>query len=365
MVLIGTRPEVVKMAPVVIELRRRPDFKCLLISSGQHREMLAQTLSVFNLKPDEDLKEMRKNQELASLTARLLEGVTAMYQKYRPDVVLVQGDTTTALAGTLAAFYERIPVGHVEAGLRTYDFDAPWPEEMNRCLVDRISTWCFAPTESSRDNLLHEGICVDRVFVTGNTVIDALLWVRDKVRQKTPTLPDGLAEFVNRHRTIVVTAHRRESFGEGFERMCQAMLAIIERFPDTALVYPVHLNPKVQEPVKRLLIGRGRIRLVKPLSYESFVWLMDHCCFVLTDSGGLQEEAPSLGKPVLVMRDTTERPESLAAGTALLVGTNVERICAEVAKLMDNPEEYERLARIVNPYGDGKAAKRIVELLKE
>ncbi|HUW56487.1 MAG TPA: UDP-N-acetylglucosamine 2-epimerase (non-hydrolyzing) [Planctomycetota bacterium] len=363
MVLVGTRPEVVKMAPVVMALRRHGAFACVLVSTGQHREMLHQALEVFGLVPDEDLKVMRENQELAGLTARLLEGITASCRRHRPDVLLVQGDTTTVLSGTLAGFYEHIPVGHVEAGLRTHDFDAPWPEEMNRCLADRIARWCFAPTQTARRNLLDEGVTPDRVFVTGNTVIDALLWVRDKVRQHPPVLPDDLAQLTERHRVILVTAHRRESFGDAFERICRAMLNVVERHPDAAIVYPVHLNPNVREPVYRLLDGHDRIRLVEPLSYEPFVWLMDRCHFVLTDSGGVQEEAPSLGKPVLVMRDLTERPEGVEAGTARLVGTSIERICAEAAALLEDPIEYERRSKIANPYGDGRSAGKIVELL--
>jgi len=364
MVLVGTRPETVKMAPVVMDLRRPGrGMECVLVSTGQHRQMLAQALTVFGLEPDEDLAVMRENQELSGLTARMLEGLTATYRAHRPDAVLVQGDTTTVLAGTLSAFYERIPVGHVEAGLRTYDFNAPWPEEMNRSLADRISTWCFAPTETSRGNLLAEGIPPSRVFVTGNTIIDALLWISRKVRRRKPALPEGIEELTRRYRTILVTAHRRESFGEAFERMCRAMLAVVERFPDAALVYPVHLNPNVQKPVKKLLGGKERIRLVEPMSYEPFIWLMAHCHFVLTDSGGVQEEAPSLGKPVLVMRETTERPEGIAAGTARLVGTDVERICTEAARLLEDPAEYERRARIANPYGCGDAARRIVDVL--
>ncbi len=365
MVLVGTRPEVVKMAPVVTALRRRAEFDCLLVSTGQHREMLAQALGVFELVPDSDLQVMRANQDLAGLTARLVEGLDENYKRLKPDVVLVQGDTTTVLAGTLAAFYRRIPVGHVEAGLRTHDFNAPWPEEMNRVLADRAATWCFAPTELSRRNLLAEGVPSDRVTVTGNTVIDALLWVREKVRGRTPELPDGIADFAASHRTILVTAHRRESFGEGFERMCRAMLTIVERFPDAGIIYPVHLNPNVREPVGRLLGGHPRIRLVEPLAYEPFVWLMDRAVFALTDSGGVQEEAPSLGKPVLVMRDTTERPEGVEAGTARLVGTSVERIVEESSRLLSDPAEYARRAKIANPYGDGRAAERIAQTLSE
>jgi len=362
MVLVGTRPEVIKMAPVVMALRRR-NLECTLVSTGQHREMLAQTLAVFDLEPDEDLAVMRENQQLPELTARLIEGLVGLYRKRRPEVVLAQGDTTTVLAGALAAFYERIPLGHVEAGLRTGDFNAPWPEEMNRCLADRIATWCFAPTDRARDNLLAEGVDASRVSVTGNTVIDALLWVREKVSEHTPELPAGVADVVGRHRTILVTAHRRESFGEGFERICRALLRVVERFDDVAVIYPVHLNPNVREPVNRLLDGHDRIRLVEPMDYEAFVWLMDHAQVVLTDSGGVQEEAPSLGKPVLVMRDVTERPEGVAAGTARLVGTDVDRICEEVSALLEDASEYDRRAQIANPYGDGCAAERIVERL--
>ena len=363
LVLVGTRPEVIKMAPVIMALRRDDAFDCRLISTGQHREMLAQALAVFDLEPDADLAVMRANQTLSGLTARILEGITGVYRRHRPDAVLVQGDTTTVLAGSLAAFYEHVPVGHVEAGLRTHNFDAPWPEEMNRCLTDRIATWCFAPTDLSRQNLLDEGVGPERVFVTGNTVIDALLWVREKVQRQTPTLPDGLADFVDAHRTILVTAHRRESFGEGFERMCHAMLRIVETFDDAALVYPVHLNPNVREPVMRILGAHERIRLIEPLSYEPFIWLMDRCVLALTDSGGVQEEAPSLGKPVLVMRETTERPEGIDAGTARLVGTDTEMIFNEVALLLSDHSEYARRSQIVNPYGDGHASARIVEAL--
>ncbi len=371
MVLVGTRPEVVKMAPVVMELRRREEFRCLLVSTGQHREMLAQALGAFGLTPDADLEVMRANQDLAGLTARLIEGLDAAYLKYKPDVVLAQGDTTTVLAGALAAFYRKIPVGHVEAGLRTHDFTAPWPEEMNRVLADRLSRWCFAPTELSKRNLLAEGVPSERVFITGNTVIDALLFIRDRVRG-IPMPIGTCAELEDIHRQeclchnrklILVTAHRRESFGEGFERMCRAMRAVVERYEDVAIVYPVHLNPNVREPVNRLLSGHERIHLVEPLGYEPFVWLMDKAYLCLTDSGGVQEEAPSLGKPVLVMRDTTERPEGVDAGTARLVGTDVERIVSECAKLIEDPAEYERRSKTANPYGDGRAAARIVDVL--
>ena len=363
MVLVGTRPEVVKMAPVVMELRRRPQVRCLLVSTGQHRELLAQALASFELIPDADLRVMRENQDLAGLTARLIDGLDRAYREHKPDIVLAQGDTTTVLAGSLAAFYRRIPVGHVEAGLRTHDFDAPWPEEMNRVLSDRLARWCFAPTELAKRNLLAEGVPAGRIYVTGNTVIDALLFIRARVRARAPELPEGLSAAIEGRRVILVTAHRRESFGEGFERMCRAMRAVVDRFDDVTIVYPVHLNPNVREPVMRLLAGHGRIRLVEPLGYEAFVWLMDRARFCLTDSGGVQEEAPSLGKPVLVMRDATERPEAIEAGTALLVGTDVDRIVGECARLLEDPGEYARRSVLSNPYGDGRASGRIADIL--
>lgn len=363
MVFVGTRPEVIKMTPVAMELRKRPEVRCCLVSTGQHDAMLKQAFAAFALRPDEDLRMMRPNQDLSGLTSKLIERITFLLRANRPDIVLVQGDTTTVLSATLAAFYEEIPVGHVEAGLRTYDFHAPWPEEMNRRLTDTISHWCFAPTECARDNLLHEGIDGSHIFMTGNTVIDALLWMREKLRHCEPKLPDGLSDFLARYSTILVTAHRRESFGEPLERICRAILAIADKFNEVGFIYPVHLNPNVQRPVRQLLGGHPRIRLTDPLNYEAFVWLMDRCHFILTDSGGIQEEATALGKPTLIMRETTERPEAVNAGIARLVGRDVEHICEESAVLLHDPNEYNHRSGIASPYGDGQASKRIVSIL--
>jgi len=387
--VVGTRPEAIKLAPVHMALARSDVLRPVLLSTGQHREMLAQTLAAFGLKPDADLALMQANQTLPDLTARVLTAMTSWLSENRPAAVLVQGDTTTAFAAALAAFYARIPVGHVEAGLRTYDFDAPWPEEMNRRLADPISRWCFAPTEVSRGNLLAERIPAERIRVTGNTVIDALLWMRARQQQATADavaravkagVPDAFAHryFAEQklHRSlsavvrppesrwILVTGHRRESFGEGFEGICRAILAVVEKHPDTGVIYPVHLNPNVREPVKRLLGGHPRIALIEPLGYEDFVWLMDRCHFLLSDSGGVQEEAPGLGKPVLVMRSTTERPEGVTAGTCKLVGTDPDVILREAGILLSNASEYARRAALKNPYGDGNAAETIVGILE-
>lgn len=376
-IVVGTRPEVIKMAPVWFALRDSAHLQPLLISTGQHREMLAQAFAVFGLKPDIDLGLMQPGQKLGELTARVLTSMSTVLGQHRPAAVLVQGDTTTVLGTALAAFYERIPVGHVEAGLRTYDFQAPWPEEMNRRLTDPISRWCFAPTEWSAKNLVAERNAVETVHVTGNTVVDALLWVRDQLGQIGAT-PQQMAErcgipteFVQtflapgatKRRWILVTGHRRESFGQGFENICQAIREIARRHPDVGLLYPVHLNPQVQEPVQRLLATQPRIALIPPVGYEEFVWLMQRAHFVLSDSGGVQEEAPSLGKPVLVMRSTTERPEGVDAGTCRLVGTDPERIVQESALLLNDAEAYAARSVLRNPYGDGQASRRIVEIL--
>ncbi len=379
-IVVGTRPEVIKMVPVYLALRERQGWTPLLVSTGQHRQMLDQACAAFELKPDIDLGLMQAGQDLPGLTARVLTATAELFQRHRPEAVLVQGDTTTVLGTALGAFYHRLPVGHVEAGLRTYNFEAPWPEEMNRRLVDPLCRWCFAPTESSRQNLLGERIPGERVHVTGNTVIDALLWMRARLRRQ-PESAVGLAgrcgidaEFQARflpanpgalspHRLVLVTGHRRESFGEGFEGICQGIRQLAERHPDVGVLYPVHLNPNVQEPVRRLLGGHPRIHLIKPTDYASFVWLMDRAYFILSDSGGVQEEAPSLGKPVLVMRETTERPEGTQAGTCRLVGTDPARIYAEARRLLEDPEEYRRRSQLANPYGDGQAAQRIVAVL--
>lgn len=374
--VVGTRPEAIKLAPLYQALAKSDKLQPLLLSTGQHREMLAQTLAAFELKPDADLALMQANQTLPDLTARVLQATTDWIHANKPDALLVQGDTTTALAAALAAFYARISVGHVEAGLRTYDFEAPWPEEMNRRLADPISRWCFAPTELSRDNLLSERIPAERVHVTGNTVIDALLWMRGRQRQSTVDaaararrcgVPAPLAERYfgpAAARWVLVTGHRRESFGEGFENICRAIRALVERHPDVGVIYPVHLNPNVQEPVKRVLGDHPRIALVAPLGYENFVWFMDRAHFILSDSGGVQEEAPSLGKPVLVMRTTTERPEGVTAGTSRLVGTDPTAIQRECDLLLGNAAEYATRSALRNPYGDGQAALRIVDILE-
>jgi UDP-N-acetylglucosamine 2-epimerase (non-hydrolysing) len=373
--VVGTRPEVIKMAPVWFALRDSSFLEPFLISTGQHREMLAQAFGVFGLKADADLGLMQPGQTLPDLTARVITSMTATLRARRPAAVLVQGDTTTVLGSTLAAFYERVPVGHVEAGLRTYDFDAPWPEEMNRRLTDPISRWCFAPTEWSADNLRKEQV-PGAIHVTGNTVVDALLWVRAKL-QRANVSADTVAQrcsipaaftrdFLQTpgRRFVLITGHRRESFGQGFENICQSIAELARRYPDLGLLYPVHLNPNVQEPVRRILGENPRVALIPPVGYEDFIWLMDRCHFVLSDSGGVQEEAPSLGKPVLVMRSTTERPEGVTAGTCSLVGTDPTVILREAARLLDDPADYRRRSALRNPYGDGSAAKRIVETLE-
>ncbi|HTB63823.1 MAG TPA: UDP-N-acetylglucosamine 2-epimerase (non-hydrolyzing) [Opitutales bacterium] len=373
----GTRPEVIKLAPVYFALRDSAVLEPVLLSSGQHRQMLDQAFAVFGLKPDLDLNLMQPGQTLPDLTARVITNVSAALRELRPSALLTQGDTTTVLGAALAAFYERIPMGHVEAGLRTGNFDAPWPEEMNRRLADPISRWCFAPTDWSASNLRAEGIPPQNIHVTGNTVVDALLWVREKLRRLARSPADVAArcaipkDFSQRYletksaRFILITGHRRESFGQGFENICQAIAELARRHPDLGLLYPVHLNPNVQEPVNRLLGSNPRVALIPPVDYEDFIWLMDRCHCVLSDSGGVQEEAPSLGKPVLVMRETTERPEGVTAGTCRLVGTDPARILAEAVILLDNPSEYASRSRLQNPYGDGRASIRIREILEK
>jgi len=377
----GTRPEVIKMAPLWFALRESLVLEPFLISTGQHREMLDQAFGVFGLTPDVDLGLMEPSQTLSDLTARVITSMTVVMQKIKPAALLVQGDTTTVLGSTLAAFYERVPVGHVEAGLRTYDLDAPWPEEMNRRLVDPISKWCFAPTEWSAANLLSERTPPERVHITGNTVVDALLWVREKMRQNGKSsqkvaarcaIPQMFAqEYLaagccgkTAKRWVLMTGHRRESFGEGFENICRAVSDLAELYPELGFLYPVHLNPRVQEPVRRILGSNPRVALIPPVGYEDFIWLMDRAYFVLSDSGGVQEEAPSVGKPLLVMRATTERPEGVEAGTCRLVGTDPRKIVCEAAKLLDDSSDYARRSALKNPYGDGFAARRITEILE-
>ncbi len=364
LVIVGTRPEVVKLAPVVLELQGRPrEFAVQVVATGQHREMLDQALTLFGIKPAHDLGIMAPNQSLASITSRAVEGLDAVFETVRPDVVLVQGDTTTAMCGSLVAHYHRVAVGHVEAGLRTGNKYAPFPEEMNRRLIGRLADLHFAPTERAAQALRDELVPNDDIFCTGNTVVDALLWVRERVRKQSPPIPSAVRTSLDGRDMVLVTGHRRENFGQGFENICRAIRDVADRFEDVVFVYPVHLNPNVRGPTSRLLGNHDRILLIEPLAYEPFVWLMDRATVVLTDSGGVQEEAPSLGKPVLVMRDTTERPEGVEAGNAMLVGTDRTRIAVTLARLLSDPTERSRMAAIANPYGDGLAAGRIADAL--
>ncbi len=359
----GTRPEAIKMAPVVMGLAEEAGIESRVCVTAQHRGMLDQVLEVFDLRPDFDLDIMRPDQDLTSVTTAVLTGVGRTLDAFKPDRVLVHGDTTTSFAAALAAFYRRIPVGHVEAGLRTGDLYSPWPEELNRRLTDVIADLLFAPTETSRDNLHKEGVPDSRIHVTGNTVIDALLSVVGRLKGD-PILSKAMAErfsFLDpNRRLILVTGHRRENFGDGFANICRALARLAER-TDVQIVYPVHLNPNVKEPVGRLLGGRKRVHLLEPLEYLPFVYLMERAYLILTDSGGIQEEAPSLGKPVLVMRAVTERPEAIAAGTVRLVGTDEALILSESARLLDDSAAYGAMSRAHNPYGDGQASRRIVE----
>lgn len=382
-IVVGTRPEVIKMAPVFMALQKSSMINAVMISTGQHRQMLDQAFGVFGIKPDVDLGLMTTGQALSDLTGRVINSMTTVLQKLKPMAVLVQGDTTTVLGSALAAFYEKISIGHVEAGLRTGNMQSPFPEEMNRRLTSPLARWNFCPTTLSKENLVREGISLENCHVTGNSVIDSLLWVRDQTKKRKILGMDvaarvGIPEaFANRFlqsqtselggstcRWILVTGHRRESFGGGFERICEAINRLTERYPDLGVLYPVHLNPRVQEPVKRLLGGNDRVALANPAGYEDFIWLLDRCTFALSDSGGVQEEAPSLGKPVLVMRETTERPEGVTAGTCTLVGTDPDKIMVEASKLLDDPVEYGRRSGLQNPYGDGRTAERIVKILE-
>lgn len=353
------------MAPVVKALSAAKDFDVKICVTAQHREMLDQVLDLFKIQPDFDLNLMRPGQDLSEITCNVLLGMRDVLRQWRPDLMLVHGDTTTTCAASLAAYYEKIAVGHVEAGLRTGNIYSPWPEEMNRRIAGTIASLHFAPTEGARQNLLQEGIAPNQIHVTGNTVIDALHSVVDQVRQDN-VLRDSLAkkfQFLNPNkRLILVTGHRRENFGDGFERICHALLEL-SQFDDVEILYPVHLNPNVQEPVKRVLGNRQNVHLIAPQDYLPFVYLMDRSYLILTDSGGVQEEAPSLGKPVLVMRDTTERPEAVEAGTVRLVGTDAVKIVSEATTLLRDKGEYEMMARAHNPYGDGNACKRIVKIL--
>ena len=366
LLVFGTRPEAIKMAPLVGRLRQVGSFETRVCVTAQHRQMLDQVLSLFGIAPDYDLNLMKPGQDLTDITVGVLRGMQGVLADWQPDAVLVHGDTSTTLAASLAAFYARIPVGHVEAGLRTGNLQSPWPEEANRKLTSTLARWHFAPTDVARGNLLAEGVNGSAVHVTGNTVIDALLQVRAMIREDGRIAGDMAGQFSflrDERRIVLVTGHRRENFGDGFERICRALASIARQAPDARIVYPVHLNPNVQEPVNRLLGGIDNVHLVAPLDYLPFVYLMDRSWIILTDSGGIQEEAPSLGKPVLVMRETTERPEAVEAGTVKLVGTDVDRIVSGVMDLLQNDDLYRRMAIARNPYGDGKACERIAEAL--
>lgn len=380
MLVFGTRPEAIKMAPLAIELKRdKENFATIICVTGQHREMLDQVLDIFEIKPDYDLNIMKQGQDLYDVTCRVLLGMRDVLQKERPDMVLVHGDTTTSTAAALAAFYQQIPVGHVEAGLRTHNIYSPWPEEMNRQLTGRITTYHFSPTPLSRQNLLDEGISEENITVTGNTVIDALHWVIKKINNSTELqqtinatlIQSGydISRLTGNKRMILITGHRRENFGEGFIQMCQAIKTLTEKYPEVDFIYPMHLNPNVRKPIHQVfgekLDSLYNMFFIEPLEYIEFVTLMERSHIVLTDSGGIQEEAPSLGKPVLVMRDTTERPEAVTAGTVKLVGTDYDAIVESVSSLLDNEKAYLQMSQAVNPYGDGKACGRIIERLRK
>jgi UDP-N-acetylglucosamine 2-epimerase len=379
MLVFGTRPEAIKMAPLVKEFREHTDkFETIVCVTGQHRQMLDQVLSIFDITPDYDLNIMKQGQDLYDVTARVLTGMRDVLKEVCPDVVLVHGDTTTSTAAALAAFYQQIPVGHVEAGLRTHNIYSPWPEEMNRQITGRIAQYNFSPTPLSRANLIAEGISNDRITVTGNTVIDALYWVVNKIKS-TPELNEKLKKElkeagydVNRlafgKKLVLITGHRRENFGDGFVSMCKAIQTLTQKYPEVDFVYPMHLNPNVRKPIHEVfgenLNNISNMFFIEPLEYLSFVYLMEKSSIVLTDSGGIQEEAPGLGKPVLVMRDTTERPEALEAGTVKLVGTNYNRIVNEISALLDDAAHYDAMSKAVNPYGDGLACARIIKIFE-
>ena len=376
MLVFGTRPEAIKMAPLVIEFQKYPkEFETIVCVTGQHREMLDQVLHIFDIRPDYDLNIMKQGQDLYDVTTRVLMGMRDVLKESRPDLVLVHGDTTTSTASALAAFYQQIPVGHIEAGLRTHNIYSPWPEEMNRLLTGRIATYHFAPTLLSRQNLLQENVADEKITVTGNTVIDALYWVVQKIKENK-TLARELENILAKSgytvsrltqgkKLVLITGHRRENFGDGFISICKAIKSLSEKYPEVDFVYPMHLNPNVRKPIQEVFgeSQKANMFFIEPLEYLSFVYLMEKSAIVLTDSGGIQEEAPGLGKPVLVMRDTTERPEALEAGTVKLVGTDYDKIVNEVSGLLDSREYYEKMSKAVNPYGDGKACCKIIEAL--
>lgn len=382
MLVFGTRPEAIKMAPLVKELQARPEqFNTLVAVTGQHRQMLDQVLRIFDITPDYDLDIMRDNQDLTDVTCRVLTGLRDIFAQVKPDVVLVHGDTTTSTASALAAFYHHIPVGHVEAGLRTHNLQSPWPEEANRQITSRLAEFNFSPTELSRSNLLLEHVSPESIVVTGNTVIDALLMVVNRI-ESDAALSQKLSSEMRSHgydvatrveaegrKMVLVTGHRRENFGNGFKNICTAIMQLAQKFPDVDFVYPMHLNPNVRRPIKEIF-GENldvcpNVFFIEPLEYLSFIYMMKHASIVLTDSGGIQEEAPGLGKPVLVMRDTTERPEAVDAGTVKLVGTDTEKIVSEMSSLLTDAEVYSQMSHAVNPYGDGKACPRIAEFIYE
>ena len=378
MLVFGTRPEAIKMAPLVKEFQKHPEaFKTVVCVTGQHRQMLDQVLKLFEITPDYDLNIMKQGQDLYDVTARVLVGMRDVLKEAQPDVVLVHGDTTTSTAAALAAFYQQIPVGHVEAGLRTHNIYSPWPEEMNRQITGRIATYNFAPTPLSKANLLREAVAEESITVTGNTVIDALHLVVNKLKEDTVLAKEqdtillsagyDVNRLANGKKLVLITGHRRENFGDGFIRMVTAMKDLSEKYPEVDFVYPMHLNPNVRKPIHEVFgedLTRPNFFFIEPLQYLEFVHLMSKSAIVLTDSGGIQEEAPGLGKPVLVMRDTTERPEALEAGTVKLVGTDYNKIMSEVSKLLDDTAYYDKMSKAVNPYGDGLACSRIVDALK-
>ena len=377
LLVFGTRPEAIKMAPLVREFKKHPgQFKTLVCVTGQHREMLDQVLDLFQIVPDVDLNIMKKGQDLYDVTSRVLLGMRDVLEELEPDLVLVHGDTTTSMAAALAAFYQQIPVAHVEAGLRTGDIYSPWPEEMNRLMTGRISTYHFAPTELSKKNLLKENVASQNIVVTGNTVIDALHWVVNKIHSEQglrEIMRETILSFgyetnrlINGKRLVLITGHRRENFGEGFLNICHAIKSLSQKYPEVDFVYPVHLNPNVRKPVTEILDDSSEnVFLIDPLQYLPFVYLMERSYLILTDSGGIQEEAPGLGKPVLVMRNTTERPEAVEAGTVVLVGADKNRIEQGVSRLLDNACLYRKMSEAINPYGDGKACERIVKYITE
>lgn len=378
LLIFGTRPEAIKMAPLVKELHKYPDkYKVFICVTGQHREMLDQVLEIFEIIPDFDLDIMKQGQDLYDITVNVLLGLKKIFVDIKPDVVLVHGDTTTSTAAALAAFYQQIPVGHVEAGLRTYNIYSPFPEEMNRQITSRIAKFHFSPTPLSKENLINEGVDKDNIFITGNTVIDALYFVLDKIKNNNKVEQNlknninskgyNVDRIIKGKKVVLITGHRRENFGEGFINICNGIKELVSKYKDVDFVYPMHLNPNVREPIKNVfgddLNVYENVFFIEPLEYLSFVYLMEKSFVVLTDSGGIQEEAPSLGKPVLVMRDTTERPEALMAGTVKLVGTNSEKIVSEVSKLIDEYDYYNSMSSAINPYGDGLSCKRIIKAI--